>query len=331
VGNYFEWDVTGQSFTKYYFAGATRIAMRDGGGALKWLLGDHLGSTSVAYDGSTPERQGYKAWGETRFGDVPTEYRFTGQKEEPGLGLYFYNSRYYDAYLGRWIQPDNIVPVFTQGEQALDRYAYVNNNSVRYSDPSGHCALDLCIGELIAIALVVGVVALVTSYYVNGGPEAVAEGTTEVLDWATEQIENQVEKLSELQVDVELQGENASFAKGHGGGFESSARHLAMLLGTTVAGFGPHSGSPDPEGRDRKHNAEGLRNDLRNLQKNMKKGESLQQYLERQGLSPTDIKDYITKIKNYMDYDLETDVEYYGVSEELKDELWSLLDEMGVY
>jgi hypothetical protein len=49
IGNYFEWDVTGQSFTKYYFAGSTRVAMRHLGAPPKWLLGDHLGSTSVVY------------------------------------------------------------------------------------------------------------------------------------------------------------------------------------------------------------------------------------------------------------------------------------------
>jgi hypothetical protein len=39
------------------------------------------------------------------------------------------------------------VPVATQGTQAWDRYAYVNNNPVRYRDPSGRCISpgDFCI------------------------------------------------------------------------------------------------------------------------------------------------------------------------------------------
>jgi hypothetical protein len=53
--------------------------------------------------------------------------------------LLWYNSRHYDPELGRFIQPDSIVPLASQGVQAYDRYGYVNNNPVRYTDPSGHC------------------------------------------------------------------------------------------------------------------------------------------------------------------------------------------------
>ena len=46
--------------------------------------------------------------------------------------------RGYEGALGRFTQPDTIVPTGTQGTQAWDRYAFVNNNPVRYTDPSGH-------------------------------------------------------------------------------------------------------------------------------------------------------------------------------------------------
>jgi hypothetical protein len=44
--------------------------------------------------------------------------------------------------LGRFTQPDLIIPE-NQGVQAWDRYAYVNNNPVRYSDLTGHCIFGL--------------------------------------------------------------------------------------------------------------------------------------------------------------------------------------------
>jgi len=68
---------------------------------------------------------------------TPTSYRFTGQRKDATIGLYFYNSRYYDPLLGRFIQQDAIVP--SPGDpQSLNRYAYTLNNPVRYTDPSGH-------------------------------------------------------------------------------------------------------------------------------------------------------------------------------------------------
>jgi hypothetical protein len=47
----------------------------------------------------------------------------------------FYRARFYDPSLGRFAQADSIVP---GGVQGLDRYAYVNNNALRYTDPTGH-------------------------------------------------------------------------------------------------------------------------------------------------------------------------------------------------
>ena len=65
----------------------------------------------------------------------------------------FYNARYYDAYLNRFIQADTIVPN-PYNPQDFNRYTYTRNNPLRYTDPSGHC-VPLCIGVGIAIALVV--------------------------------------------------------------------------------------------------------------------------------------------------------------------------------
>ncbi len=50
----------------------------------------------------------------------------------------YYNARWYDPALGRFAQADSIVP---PGVQGLDRYAYVNNNPMRYTDPTGHCPI----------------------------------------------------------------------------------------------------------------------------------------------------------------------------------------------
>jgi len=64
-----------------------------------------------------------------------------GQREESSLGLYWYNSRWYSASLGRFVSPDSIIPQ-PGSPQAWDRYSYVNSNPVRYTDPSGHKACE---------------------------------------------------------------------------------------------------------------------------------------------------------------------------------------------
>ncbi len=50
-------------------------------------------------------------------------------------------ARWYDPRLGRFIQADTVVPE-RGNPQALNRYAYVYNNPVRYVDPSGFIAND---------------------------------------------------------------------------------------------------------------------------------------------------------------------------------------------
>jgi len=132
--------VEGGLTTKYYLAGGQRIAMRSGG-TLYYLLGDHLGSTSLTTDsaGSVVSELRYTAWGEVRYqaGTTPTNYTYTGQYSNTAdFGLMYYGARMYDPALGRFTSADSIVP---GGVQGLDRYAYVNNNPVRYTDPSGHC------------------------------------------------------------------------------------------------------------------------------------------------------------------------------------------------
>jgi RHS repeat-associated protein len=108
------------------------------------LLSDHIGSSSVTTDANGVKTASalYKAFGETRFsaGNLGTDYKFTGQREEASLGIYYFNARWMDPSLGRFTSPDSIVPTSTQGTQAWDRYAFVNNNPVRYTDPTGHVA-----------------------------------------------------------------------------------------------------------------------------------------------------------------------------------------------
>jgi hypothetical protein len=80
VGTHYE--VKDGLITKYYYAGNQRIALRNNG-TLNYLLGDHLGSTSLVMDasGAVINQTQYKAWGEERYssGTKQTNYGYTGQ------------------------------------------------------------------------------------------------------------------------------------------------------------------------------------------------------------------------------------------------------------
>jgi len=106
----------------------------DNTGAVTYYDHDQLGSTVGSSSGESTR---YWPYGATRSGSVAsTAYRFTGQRQDVA-GLYFYQSRWYDAGIGRFLQPDPLIP--DPGDpQSLNRYAYVCNNPLRYTDPTGH-------------------------------------------------------------------------------------------------------------------------------------------------------------------------------------------------
>ncbi len=120
--------------------------MRTGSGTgttgINWLFGDHLGSQSVTADasGSKTAEIRFKAWGEDRYtsGSTPTSYRYTGQRIETSLSIYYYGARWYDPSLGRFLSADTVIPEASQGVQAWDRMAYANNNPIINNDPTGH-------------------------------------------------------------------------------------------------------------------------------------------------------------------------------------------------
>jgi RHS repeat-associated protein len=136
--------------TKYYLFGGQRVAMRVGTGAqsaVYYLHGDHLGSTSLTTNtsGALVSQARYTPFGELNWEGgpdaSPTDFGYTGQRNESGFGLMDYNARFYSASLGRFISPDSIIPG-VGNPMAWDRFSYVQNNPLRFTDPSGHVCYD---------------------------------------------------------------------------------------------------------------------------------------------------------------------------------------------
>ena len=170
---------TGITKTSYYYTGAQRVAMRVTTGVsttVTYLHGDHLGSTSLTTDadGQMMARVLYYPYGEERYteGTLQTDYGYTGQRKNGYLDTYSMGARDYDPRLGRWLSADTIVPN-PANPQSLNRYAYVRNNPLRYTDPTGHTEED----EGVPLIFRLIIVALA---FMNGADITTEDGVTTI-------------------------------------------------------------------------------------------------------------------------------------------------------
>ncbi len=136
---------TTDKITTYYDGNAMRRSGYGIDDGVFYLLQDHLKSSSsfVNQAGATLTNNYYYPYGGNRGGAFSnlTTKRFTGQYHESSLpggeGLSYYNARWYDAKLGRFLSADTLVPG-PANPQAFNRYSYVLNNPLRFTDPTGH-------------------------------------------------------------------------------------------------------------------------------------------------------------------------------------------------
>ncbi|MEW6028108.1 MAG: RHS repeat-associated core domain-containing protein [Chloroflexota bacterium] len=142
------YEVTDGAVKKYYSIAGQTVALRDDSG-LQYLLTDHLGSVVAVTNasGTLTSQQRYLPFGEVRtIPDSPitiTDFGFTGQRALDGTGLMDYRARFYSPYLNRFIQPDTIIPN-PSSPQSWNRFSYVANNPLRFTDPSGHMEVEGC-------------------------------------------------------------------------------------------------------------------------------------------------------------------------------------------
>ena len=120
-------------------AGTDDILRQSGAGSALYFLPDQLGSPVALTDsaGVVVERHRYEPFGDSG-GSQLTRYDFTGRERDTQTGLIYYRARWYDPQRGRFISED---PAGFAG--GLNKYAYVSNNPVSKTDPSGLYEIDV--------------------------------------------------------------------------------------------------------------------------------------------------------------------------------------------
>jgi RHS repeat-associated protein len=104
---------------------------------------DGLGNTRHLTDatGAVKYSYSYDVFGALRGmgSSFKPAFLFTGEQFDPSANLYYLRARYYNPTVGRFIQKDPFPGLLTQ-PQTLNPYAYVVNNPVNLTDPSGQFA-----------------------------------------------------------------------------------------------------------------------------------------------------------------------------------------------
>ncbi|QQS58743.1 RHS repeat-associated core domain-containing protein [Candidatus Peregrinibacteria bacterium] len=101
---------------------------------------DHLSGASVDtnINGSVIALNDYYPFGDSRIeeGEYENDYTYTGKERDEDTDLLYYEARYYNSNIARFLSLDPWAGDLTD-PQSLNKYAYVRNNPLKYVDPFG--------------------------------------------------------------------------------------------------------------------------------------------------------------------------------------------------
>jgi RHS repeat-associated protein len=148
-----------KEFKRYVGENVIQTARSNNANSLEYLHKDHLGSINFITDasGQLKHKLSFDAFGKRRNGGTwssiqkvyaapsiktilqITERGFTGHEHVDHANVIHMNGRIYDPETGRFMQADPMVQAPDNG-QSLNRYSYVFNNPLSYTDPTGYQA-----------------------------------------------------------------------------------------------------------------------------------------------------------------------------------------------
>jgi RHS repeat-associated protein len=138
--------------SKEYIYGPSGLLATIEGTTVSYVTADHLGSPRVvtASGGSVTGRHDLKPFGEEiglvggrstaagYAGSDTLRQRFTSKERDAETGLDYFGARYYGFSHGRFVAPDALLSSGRPSSpQSWNRYAYVLNNPLAYTDPTG--------------------------------------------------------------------------------------------------------------------------------------------------------------------------------------------------
>ena len=114
------------------------LAQKDSKDSSYYYFNNAHGDVTALLDGrgEIVNRYKYDAFGNTveAVEKVHNRFRYAGEQFDPVTGQYYLRARFYNPVIGRFTQED------TYRGDGLNLYAYVQNNPVKYVDPSGYCS-----------------------------------------------------------------------------------------------------------------------------------------------------------------------------------------------
>ncbi len=130
---------------EYVYFDGRRIARRDGSGNVTYLFSDQICSSRVITDSSGNvcyDADFYPFGGERAYTtSCAQNYKFTGQERDAESNLDNFIARFYSSAEGHFMSPDPLSGDIGD-PQSLNRYAYVRNNPLTLTDPTGMSPCD---------------------------------------------------------------------------------------------------------------------------------------------------------------------------------------------
>lgn len=159
VDDYFEKNFGDHTRTHIKLNGIKIATIKDNNDPY-YILGDHLGSSSILTDdsGNIAELSDYLPFGKINYENITTslgdDYEFTGKEYDEENELQYYGARYMDNEIGNFLSIDPAILLLHDKDklesitsqelssilsqpQLLNSYSYVINNPVKLSDPNG--------------------------------------------------------------------------------------------------------------------------------------------------------------------------------------------------